>query len=85
MKNKEHPDKQYYFDKPENIRKVKIVFGISIIALFLIDFVIHRHIYISWEELPGFYAIYGFAAYVSLVAIAEILRKFVRRGVDYYD
>ena len=53
--------------------------------LFVLDFIIHRHASRDWEQLPGFYAIYGFAAFVVLVLVAKLLRKLVMRKEDYYD
>jgi hypothetical protein len=49
------------------------------------DFVVHRHIYLSYDEIPAFYAIYGFVACVVLVIIATGMRKFVMRDEHFYD
>jgi cytochrome c oxidase subunit IV len=77
--------KQYYFDKPENVQKILRVFYVICGLLFAADFVIHRHVYHSWENLPGFYAIYGFVACVVLVLIAVEMRKVLMRSEDYYE
>ena len=54
--------------------------------LFLLDFVFHKHNHFDWEEWPGFYAIFGFAACVMLVLIAKyVLRPMVKREENYYD
>jgi len=73
------------FDKPENIRIIKLIFLTGLVVLFLIDFVTHRHAKFSIEGIPAFYALYGFVACVTLVLIAKGLRKIVMRGEDYYD
>jgi hypothetical protein len=39
----------------------------------------------SWENLPAFYAVYGFVACVLLVLIAKEMRKVIMRKEDYYD
>ena len=49
------------------------------------DFVVHRHVSMSLENLPAFYAIYGFIACVLLVLVAKVMRKILMRKEDYYD
>ena len=77
--------KKYIFDNPKNIQRVLYGLYGSCIALFVLDFVIHRHTIHSWENLWGFYAIYGFAGCVVLVLIAKWMRIFLMRSEDYYD
>lgn len=74
-----------FFDKPENIKKILKIFYIACAVLVVADFIVHRHIYHSWENIPAFYAIYGFVGCVILVLIAKEMRKFLMRGEDYYD
>ena len=38
----------------------------------------------SFESWPGFYAFFGFLAYVILVLVSRELRKLVMRPEDYY-
>ena len=78
-------EKQYLFDKPENVNRLLRGFYILCGILFALDFVVHRHISHSWEHLPGFYAIFGFVACVLLVLIAKEMRKVLMRKEDYYD
>jgi hypothetical protein len=78
-------DKIYFFDKPENIKRVLNVFYTLCVILVLADFVIHRHIGLVWENIPAFYAIYGFVACVALVVVAKLIRKVVMRKEDYYN
>lgn len=78
-------DKQAFFDNPDNIRKMLRVFYGICILLFALDFVIHRHTEYRWEELPGFYPIYGFVGCVILVFAAKWMRTFLMRPEDYYD
>ena len=74
-----------FFDKPENISKMLKVFYVICGLLVLADFIVHRHIYHDWENIPAFYAIYGFVGCVVLVLIAKEMRKVLMRGEDYYD
>ncbi|WP_101760517.1 hypothetical protein [Oceanicoccus sp. KOV_DT_Chl] len=82
-------DKQHepsgFFDKPENISKMLKVFYVICGLLVVADFIVHRHIYHDWENIPAFYAIYGFVGCVVLVLIAKEMRKVLMRGEDYYD
>ena len=74
-----------FFDKPENIRKLLKVFYVLCGLLVIADVVVHRHVYHDWENIPAFYAIYGFIGCVVLVLIAKEMRKVLMRGEDYYD
>ena len=78
-------DKQYLFDKPKNVSRLLRGFYIVCAVLLVLDFVLHRHISHLWENLPGFYAVYGFVACVLLVLIAKEMRKLIMRKEDYYD
>ena len=81
----EQDQKEYFFDKPKNIKHVLWGFYVICIILVIADFVVHRHISLSWENIPAFYAIYGFIACVVLVVIANEMRKVIMRKEDYYD
>ena len=83
MKNQDEP--QDFFDKPENIKLILKIFYAICVVLVLVDFIVHRHIYHSWENIPAFYAIYGFVGCVILVLVAKEMRKFLMRGEDYYN
>ena len=73
------------FDDPKNVKRtIYSLYAVCIIAV-LFEFVVHRHVDHPWENLFGFYALYGFGACVVLVLIAKELRKIIMRGEDYYD
>ena len=77
--------KQHFFDNP---RVLSLVFGglnLVCILLILLDFVFHRHVTHERESFTGFYALFGFIAYVTIVLAATLLRKLVQRKEDYYD
>lgn len=80
-----HNDSVGWFDKPENVSKMLKVFYVLCVLLVVADFIVHRHIYHSWENIPAFYAIYGFVGCSILVFIAKWMRTFLMRGEDYYD
>ena len=78
-------EKSHFFDKPENLEKFLRGFYIICAILLTIDFVHHRHVIHPWENLWGFYAVYGFVACVALVEIAKLLRAVLGRAPDYYE
>lgn len=80
-----HSEKQHLFDKPENIKKVLYGLYGCCAVLLVLDFVVHRHIYHSWEALWGFYPLYGFVGCVLLVLVAKGMRIFLMRDEHYYD
>ena len=78
-------EKSHFFDKPGNVKKFLRGFYIICAVLLAVDFVHHRHVIHSWENLWGFYALYGFVACVALVEIAKLMRKVLMRAPDYYE
>ena len=76
---------KHIFDKPQNVKRVlHLLYGCCAV-LFALDFVIRRHVIHSWENLWGFYPIYGFIGCVVLVLVATWMRTFLMRPEDYYD
>ena len=78
-------EKKYIFDKPKNVKRVLHALYGCCVLLFALDFVIHRHVMHSWENLWGFYPLYGFVGCVILVLVATWMRTFLMRSEDYYD
>ena len=82
----EHTDnKKYFFDKPRNVKIVLYGLYGSCAVLMLLDFIIHRHTIHHWEELLGFYSIYGFIGCVGIVLSSKLLRMLVERDEEYYE
>ncbi len=74
-----------FFDKAEHVRLVlRILFAICA-AVVLLDLFYHRHVIHAWEDLWGFYAIFGFIACTVLVLVAKEMRKVLMRKEDYYS
>ena len=78
-------EKKYLFDNPRNVDRLLWHFYVICVLLVIVDFIVHRHIEMDWENVPAFYALYGFVACVALVLMAKVLRKVVMRKEDYYD
>lgn len=78
-------EKEYWLDKPKNIKLIlRILYAICAL-LFAVDFIHHRHAIHSWEDIFGFYALYGFFGCVVLVLVAKEMRKILMRDEDYYE
>ncbi len=71
-------------DNPNSVSK--LVYGLYALCavLFLVDFAYHKHVYLEVEEIPGFYALYGFIMCTLLVISAKGMRVFLKRDEDYY-
>jgi len=80
-----HEKRQYLFDNPRNTGL--LVRGLLLVCAILValDILLHRHVSHPWENLFGFYALFGFVACVLLVLLAKEMRKLVMRDADYYD
>jgi hypothetical protein len=83
MKEPDH--EQHVFDNPRNVTRLLRGFYLICVLLFLLDFILHRHVALRWEDITGFYPIFGFVACVALVLIAKQMRKVLMRKEDYYD
>lgn len=77
--------KKDFLDNPKNVKRIVHGLVACCILLFGLDFILHRHTQHPLEEIPGFYALYGFVACVILVLLAKELRKLIMRGEQYYQ
>lgn len=75
------------FDKPENIKKLKIISYICLAIVVAVDFFIPRdHGHYPWDQIPGFYAVFGLVACILIVIMAKKLGKlWLMKKEDYYD
>ena len=73
------------FDNPKNIRRLLYFLYASCALVLTLDFVIHRHVNHSWENLWGFYPLFGFVGCVILVLVATWMRTFLMRPENYYE
>ncbi|MFY0676101.1 MAG: hypothetical protein JXR18_02335 [Neptuniibacter sp.] len=77
--------KKDFLDNPKNVKRIVHALVACCVILFGLDFILHRHTQHPWEEMFGFYAIYGFVSCVILVLLAKELRKLIMRSEDYYQ
>ena len=79
-----HDEKKYFFDNPKNVKRLLHILYACCVVLLGLEFVIHRHVSHSWENLLGFYPLYGFVGCVVLVLVATWMRTFLMRPENYY-
>ena len=73
------------FDNPKNIRRLQMGFFAALALVLVAEAFVDMHGEFHIEHFYGFYAVYGFISYVSLIVIAKLLRKILMRKEDYYD
>lgn len=74
-----------WFEKPENVRKLKWAAYASVLVCLILDFFVHYHEYVGLENVPGFYTLFGFVASVALIFVAKVGGKPLKRKDDYYE
>ena len=78
-------ERSYWLDDPRNVNKV--YWGLIAICavLFVADGFYHKHTEFAFEEIWGFFAVFGFVAFVFIALAGKQLRKLLRRDEDFYD
>jgi hypothetical protein len=77
---------EHSFDKKKNVNRIAMGLYILAALLVIIDLFSPNHPFFPWEGYPGFYAAYGFIAYVVIVfGSSFILYRLLKRKEDYYD
>lgn len=80
-----HDPKRYWLDQPRNVNRLIALLAVLCALLLLADLLYHKHGEFGFEGWFGFFAWYGFLAYCLIVLSARLLRRWLRRGEDYYD
>jgi len=73
------------FDNPKNVRRLRIGFFIALALVLVAEAFVDMHSEFHVVHYFGFYAVYGFISYVSLIFVAKFLRTLLMRKEDYYD
>ena len=78
-------DRDRWLDRPRNI--TRLVYGLYALcaALLLADLFYEKHSHFAFEHWFGFFAFFGFGAYVFIVLSAKGLRRLIKRPEDYYE
>ena len=72
-------------DNPVIQKRIRYSLYVICGLLVIVDLLVNRHTYLPVEDIPAFFAFYGFASLVGLVVVAKALRKLVARNEDYYE
>ena len=72
-------------DNPVIQQRIRYALYVICGLLVIVDLVVDRHNYLPIEDIPAFYAFYGFASLVGLVAVSKALRKVVGKSENYYE
>ena len=78
-------DKPRWLDHPRNVTHLVYALYAACATLLLAELGIDKHAHFAFENLFGFYAAFGFGAYVVIVVAAKGLRHLIRRPEDYYE
>ncbi len=73
------------FDNPKNVRLLRLFFFIALVLVLIAESFVDMHGEFNVEHYYGFYAVFGFISYVTLIFVAKFLRKILMRKEDYYD
>lgn len=76
--------KLLWLDNMKNVDRIVYTLYFVCAALFLADFFYKKKTYLDLEDIPGFYAIYGFIMCAALVVCARGMRLFLMRDETYY-
>ena len=61
------------------------IVAFSLMVMVVAGLFIQWPIEFGWQEVTGFYAIYGFSAFVFLIYAAKMLRPWLAKEEDYYE
>lgn len=70
---------------PKATRIILGAFFVISAGLVIADFFVDRYIEHPWENLTGFYPLWGLFGVAGLILAAKGLRRIVMRSEDYYD
>ena len=74
-----------WLERPGSVDKIIRSLALVCALVVGVDFFYETHGPYSWENFPGFYALFGFVSCVVLVLAATQLRRILKRDEDYYD
>ena len=84
MAERPQGERRYWLDDPSNVTKIVWTLGTVCVLLVVADAFYAKHGHFPIEHVFGFYALFGFVAYVGLIFLAKRLRTILMRPEDYY-
>jgi hypothetical protein len=82
---RDRAERRYWLDEPANVTKIVWTLVAICGGLLAADAFYAKHGHFPIEQVFGFYALFGFAAYVGLIFLAKGFRTIVMRPEDHYD
>lgn len=78
-------ERRYWLDESRNVTRV--YHGLVVICALLLasELLISKHAELGFQEWFGIDAIASFIACMGIVFVAKGVRRFLKRGEDYYD
>ncbi len=73
-----------WVDRPGNPLRIVRALAVACALVLAAGFTYEKHAPLAAENLPWFYAAYGFAGFTGLILLAKLLRKLIRRPEDFY-
>ena len=77
-----------YIRNPDTAGKLKKMGYVSLVAVFISDFFVHRdHAIYIWDKIPGWGAFYGFVSCVIIILVSKFIghQGGIMKREDYYD
>ncbi len=84
-KDRAHAEHDFEGPLQPGARRLIRGFLVASALLFVADFFVKRETHVGAEEVPGFYAVYGFVGCVVLVLVAKEMRTVVKRDESFHD
>lgn len=84
LSTKAHEETGWFLRK-ENMNKVWYVLVAVAVLLTISEFAYEHHPHFDIENIPEFFEIFGFFAFVFIVFAGKALRKLIMRDEDYYE
>lgn len=76
---------KHWLVRPRTIRNLWIGGITLLIAVTMLDLIVHKHVHFGIEGSFGFYSWYGLLTCAAMVVVAKILGLFLKREDTYYD
>ena len=73
--------KKYWLDDPKNVTKIVRLLVVVCVLLLAAGFFIELHGHFSWENWPGFFAIFGFVTFAEPQLDTDYTATFVSTDV----
>lgn len=75
-----------FFDRPEIIKILKLISYVMLVAVVVPSFFIKGHGHFAFENIPGFWPVFGFVACIMIVVVSKTIGKvWLQRKENYYD